>query len=361
MIVLLGLMALALWVGESKGSMLDCIDATFRLTAEDGGRGTGVAYDIRDGKVFILTNAHVATSDKMTMEFWRLGHKSRKLIGDVVLRHAAADVAVIVLDVDLFQGKLPNIIPLASEDYRVKAGQTVTSVGCGRGAWPTGWRGNVIGVYPKDNDIAFAPFPALGRSGSGLFDENSEKIIALIHIQGDLKGPEVAANTMPEVNFGTAVNIRRIHAALRGDMLDTEFSLSSFAPFVPLMLNVQCGPRGCPTPQWRSSPQGYPPIPLDGYVLPYRRQQQQQYQQQKKRDKKQDKRMNDLFPTLPEMLPKEEFKPAIPALPDGWDDDPVVKEDGPPVALAIVVLLVMCVIGTVVGLVVQWKMTYRKM
>jgi len=344
-IVIFAILALVLWIAPADASMADCMNATFRITASDGGLGTGVAYEIKEGKVYVLTNAHVATSDIMHMELWRRGHKSRKMIGRTILRHENADVAVIALDVALFQGKLPSVIPLASPSYRLEAGQTIASVGCARGAWPTAWIGNVIGTYPKDDDIAFNPFPARGRSGSGVFNAECTKIVALVHIQANVGTGETPAATVPENNFGTAVNISRIHAALRGERMDTEFSLSSFMAFPA---PAQCGPRSCPP----SNP-----------VLPYRQKQEYRYKQQDERDKRQDRRLDDLFPTLPPLPPELEVPPLEFEQPD--DGGNIHESKGPDLPPSNSILLVglflaAVTVGGLTGLVQQWKKTHKR-
>ncbi len=50
--------------GTAKASMTDCIDATCRITAADGGVGSGCVFEIGQGRVYVLTAAHVAGKDR---------------------------------------------------------------------------------------------------------------------------------------------------------------------------------------------------------------------------------------------------------------------------------------------------------
>ena len=204
---LLSLLAVLLCVPSTvRADLARCIDATCRITAEDGGRGTGCVFEISGGRVFVLTNAHVATSSALRLEFWREGHVSQPLRGTTVLRSPEADTAVVVVAAEAFQGMLPAAIPLAPPTYRVQAGQTVASVGCAEGQWSTAWKGHVLGYdRAEGHDVAFDPPPANGRSGSAIFDADGRQIVALLH-----------ARREEDRSYGLAVNLEVIHRAIYG-------------------------------------------------------------------------------------------------------------------------------------------------
>ena len=350
MIVLLGIIALALWVMPASGSMLDCIDSTCRVTPGDGGSGTGSVFLIEDGQVFVLTNAHVATTIRMGLGFWDDGHLSKKIFGSTVLRSVSRDVAVIAVEASVFGRFLPTAIPLAPLGTRLHQGQAVMSVGCPGGQWATAWRGHVHG-QPSDGRVAFNPAPALGRSGSAIYDTEGKHIVALLFAQ-ELSGPG------GEPINGLAIDIENIYAAIYGKMVRTKYTVLDREIFWPSAKQSQCGPQGCPTPQnqggggWRGEQGG---IGGYGYILPYRKRQQE-------RDRQQDKKIGDLYPTKPFTPPKAEVGPPPRySFPTPKSKPPVVKKERMSPVLALVVLFVMCMAGVAIGLISQWKATYRKL
>jgi len=162
-------------------TLSDCIDATCRITAADGSRGTGCVFEISDRRLFVLTNAHVVgNSPTARCEFWRQGHRSAPIEGRVIVRvdDPQCDAAILSLDRSLFGGMLPKAVPIASRDYQLASGQTITSVGCAGGAWSTGWKGHVTGGAGEE--LRFVPPPADGRSGSALFDATGRRIVGLL-------------------------------------------------------------------------------------------------------------------------------------------------------------------------------------
>jgi hypothetical protein len=165
--------------GTAKAAMTDCIDATCRITAADGGVGSGCVFEIGDGRVFVLTAAHVVGNDTaVRCEFWRQGHQSRAISGQVIARSEAADAAVVAVPEAAFEGILPGVVPFAPRDFAVPAGATLSSVGCANGSWSTGWKGHALGY--SDGDLHFVPTPANGRSGSAIFDADGKIIVAVL-------------------------------------------------------------------------------------------------------------------------------------------------------------------------------------
>ena len=345
-----GFVALLMWAGSTFGALPDCIDSTCRVTPGDGGSGTGSVFLIEDGQVFVLTNAHVATTIRMGLEFWDDGHLSKKVFGSTVLRSVSRDVAVIAVEASVFGRFPPTAIPLAPLNYKLHQGQAVFSVGCAKGAWATAWRGHVHG-QPDGGWVAFNPTPALGRSGSAIYDSAGEYIVALLFAQ-QLDGPDGKP-----VN-GLAIDIETIYAAIYGKSVATSYDVTDRERFWPPMKQAQgCGPQGCP-PQggqgggWRGGQGG---IGGHGYVLPYRRRQQE-------RDRQQDKKIGELYPTKPFTPPKEKVGPPPRyGFPTPKSKPPAAEEKGNSTAIAIIVILVLSVWGAVIGLLSQWKATYRKM
>ena len=118
------------WSNAAKASLADCLDATCRISTADGSRGTGCAFENSREHVFVLTAAHVVGRNRSVQcEFWREGHRSVPLSGEVIARNESADTAVVCLPVSSFGGILPACIPVAPRGYELREGATVTSVG----------------------------------------------------------------------------------------------------------------------------------------------------------------------------------------------------------------------------------------
>ncbi|HYW77935.1 MAG TPA: trypsin-like peptidase domain-containing protein, partial [Thermoguttaceae bacterium] len=254
--------ALSLCVARADAALSDCIDATCRITAPDGGRGTGCVFEISDGRVYVLTNAHVATSTTLRLEFWRDGHQSQPLVGTTLLKSQQADAAVVVVDAGAFDQMLPSVIPIAAQDYLLRPGDTILSVGCAAGSWSTGFKGHSLKY--SGGDLYFLPTPANGRSGSAIFDAAGEQIVGLLRARVE----DGAAS------HGVATSVQSLYRAFNSRQSATIDAPKSDAR------PTQCGPNGCPadSSQWRLSP--------------YRSQQDQ-------RDNRQDERIDRLYPTLP--------------------------------------------------------------
>ncbi len=160
-------------------SLTDAIDATCRVTSGNA-RGTGCVFEISRGHAYVLTAAHVADGQTVQCEFWRDGHRSKPLRGEVLRRNPAdfVDSAIVAIDIAEFAGVLPKVIPMAPRDYVVQPGETITSVGCAKGAWSTGWKGHALDY--SGSDLHFTPPPANGRSGSAIFNADATMIVGLL-------------------------------------------------------------------------------------------------------------------------------------------------------------------------------------
>ena len=236
-----------------------CVEATCRVTAADGGRGTGCAFERSQGHVFLLTGAHVATSATVQCEFWRAGHQSRAVPGRVLLRDEASDVAVVAIAESTLAGHLPPVVPLAPPDWVAAPGDTLHSVGCAGGAWATGWQGHALGYDAAD--LHFLPSPANGRSGSALFDESGSFIVGLVRARA------------ADGSRGIATSVQAVYRAL-GSAPQRKAAARASLPPVTLTqcAGGLCPPRGSLLPfrnQQPSDPgQGagplYPTLPPGG-------------------------------------------------------------------------------------------------
>jgi len=214
-VVVLAAVLITFWAaGSATASIADCIDATCRITATDGGRGTGCAFERSQGYVYVLTAAHVVGDGRTVQcEFWRAGHQSHPLPGTVVKRSPRADAAVVAVPERAFGGLVPKTIPVGPRDFLVRPGETLTSVGCANGTWSTGWKGHALGY--QGSDLHFVPTPANGRSGSAIFDAEGRMIVGLLR-----------ARTVDNSN-GIATSLQALHAALDGSSRSETRNLNS--------------------------------------------------------------------------------------------------------------------------------------
>lgn len=274
---------LTLWAASrADAAISDCIDATCRITTADGSRGTGCAFENSQGHVFVLTAAHVVGDHRtVRCEFWRHGHHSVPLSGEVIARGQAADAAVVCLPIRSFRGIRPACVPVAPRGYRLSTGHTVTSVGCANGTWATGWKGHVVGY--SGGCVCFTPAPADGRSGSALFDADGRRIVGLIwgRSQRDPKG--------------YAVTVENLYRALHFKQTATGWRHRPL-PLVAAADRAQCAPYDC--------------LPR-GYILPYRNyQEHRQYDQDRRLDQLERRLQGPdrVWPTMPPQLLQLERK-----------------------------------------------------
>jgi hypothetical protein len=283
----------------ADAAMTDCIDATCRVktTPSRDGKysiGTGVVFEISNGKVHVLTNAHVATTLIMRLEFWRDGHKMDSVSGVTVLRDRKRDVAVISIDVAVFGDRLPTVIPLAPRGTVLLDGQEIISAGCPKGRWTKAWIGHIENSL--DGRIKFQPGPYGGQSGSALFDADGTQIVALLNLQETRgkDGPIIA---------GYAVNLENVYAAIYGEVEEEEEEVNYWRrqrswPYTP----AQCGPKGCPRPEKYGGKKGVP-VPKTS--------------------------LGDLRPEVPFVLPEivPEVEPEVELLPGELPGGVLVPED----------------------------------
>jgi hypothetical protein len=115
----------------------------------------------------------------------------------------------------------------------VKSGETIMSVGCAKGAWPTAWIGHANG-YDQESHLLFTPPPQDGRSGSALFNESGE-IVGLIFARSNDDGIGLACSLQAMCSELAADSKRR------GD----RFTYTGQTSLVSWTPTQQCGPNGC--------------------------------------------------------------------------------------------------------------------
>jgi hypothetical protein len=214
-----------------RATMADCIDATCRITAPDGGRGSGCVFEISDGQIYVLTAAHVVEHAATAQcEFWRHGHQSQPVSARLVRQSQAADAAVLAVASVELGGVLPAVVPLAPRDYTLSPTATLTSVGCANGAWSTLWQGHLLAC--RDGELRFLPVPAGGRSGSAIFDAEGKQIVGLLRAR-------TADNSE-----GIANDLQTIYRAF--DHRASQHTMAGDSAWRASEVPVQCPGGNCP-------------------------------------------------------------------------------------------------------------------
>jgi hypothetical protein len=267
--------------GRLQAGISECIDATCRITAPDGSRGTGCVFEISQGRVFVLTAAHVVGNfSGVQCEFWRDGHQSSPIPAAIVSRVGddMCDAAVISLEESRFGGILPCVVPVAPSDCVLDPGETILSVGCANGTWSTGWKGHVLGY--QGDELRFVPTPANGRSGSAIFDAGGQCIVGLLRAR--------TAND----SEGIATSVQGIYRA---------FGANTGGPPQTLKSSSAQGNKAANEQPAADCPGGICPAPTTTpYVLPYRYREQFRNQPQA-----QPQQQQQTWPTLP--LPSQPY------------------------------------------------------
>src|SRR5688572_10564243 len=107
----------------SYGAIEDCVAATARIRAPDGGTGTGCVFAHEGGKLYLITNAHVAgttVGGAVSVEFWKDGYPSQSVHGRTAWvsfhESASRDIAIVEVDESAMPGGvLPGVVPIGAD------------------------------------------------------------------------------------------------------------------------------------------------------------------------------------------------------------------------------------------------------
>jgi len=171
-----------------EASLEDVGKATCKVYAEEG-TGTGVVFLENEDYYYVLTAAHVVYSrdgsldDILEVEFFVNGFQSRKISATTDLAFffpaTTTDIAVLkIAKTDLGQYPKPSVIPLAESDEDIRRNDIILTYGCPQGLWPSGQVGHIN--FYRSNGMIVEPYPTVGRSGSGVFDEEGQKILGIV-------------------------------------------------------------------------------------------------------------------------------------------------------------------------------------
>jgi hypothetical protein len=154
------------------------LDAVCRITAGNT-MGTGCVFHVGQQYTYILTNNHVVTGhDQVGIDFWSSGYQSNRVQGQVLVADPSIDAAAVLVPTAVFGERPPKAIPLGDSGDSPAIGAVVASAGCPGGAWPSAWKGHVLGY--TGGDMLFVPPVMPGRSGSAILDADGTKIVGLL-------------------------------------------------------------------------------------------------------------------------------------------------------------------------------------
>lgn len=203
------------------------LEATCRVDAGNA-FGSGSCIDQKNGKIIVLTNAHVVgNSTNVKLEFFKNGLKTLPLSGKVIWRsivpQSEIDFALIEVDERLFGKYPPRIAKLAPANVEA-VGNYIASAGCPGARWPSGFEGFIIGKDP--GRILFYPPPLGGQSGSGLYiivktEKGYDTYLAGVitwRIGGGVQGKTTSMGY--EANHGGAISVSRLVDAVSGRVGD---------------------------------------------------------------------------------------------------------------------------------------------
>lgn len=149
--------------------------AAIRVTVP-GAIGSGIVVGSEGAFYYALTNAHVATAQRVKVEFFDAG-KVTEFTAETVLRNEDADLAVLKIDT---RGEYnPAIIPI-DPAFSMKSGDVLATCGHPLGESPTLYFASYVG-QDTTYGIKFTPAPKQGRSGSALLASDGSRVVGIIY------------------------------------------------------------------------------------------------------------------------------------------------------------------------------------
>lgn len=149
--------------------------AAIRVTVP-GAIGSGIVVGSEGAFYYALTNAHVATAQRVKVEFFDAG-KVTEFTAETVLRNEDADLAVLKIDT---RGEYnPAIIPI-DPAFSMKSGDVLATCGHPLGESPTLYFASYVG-QDTTYGLKFTPAPKQGRSGSALLASDGSRVVGIIY------------------------------------------------------------------------------------------------------------------------------------------------------------------------------------
>jgi len=163
--------------------------SSVRVTAKKR-LGSGTVFSSSKDKYFILTNAHVVGgSSTANIDLFADGKHQKRVTGKIIWKYLSErkriDLAIIEIEKKALGAYRPKVIKLAPKGTKVKARDTIYSIGFPHGRWPMAWLGNIQPKIHTPTDahiLNFMPTPFEGQSGSALLAniDNETRIVGII-------------------------------------------------------------------------------------------------------------------------------------------------------------------------------------
>lgn len=166
--------------GISDHAKQRAMQASVRLRVEDptgNSFGTGTVIDSRGEEALVITCAHLfrdsSGQGQIQVDLFAPGARN-PVPGRLLSYDMEKDVALVAI----WPGMSITPVPVAAEDYPIRPGAPVFSIGCDRGADATIRVSHVTSVnrYLGPANIQVAGQPVIGRSGGGLFSADGQLI-----------------------------------------------------------------------------------------------------------------------------------------------------------------------------------------
>ncbi len=156
------------------------MQASVRLRVEDptgNSFGTGTIIDSRGEEALVITCAHLfrdsSGQGRIQVDLFAPGARN-PVPGRLLSYNMEKDVALVAI----WPGMSITPVPVAPENYPIRPGEPVFSIGCDRGADATirVSQVNSVNKYLGPANIQVAGQPVIGRSGGGLFTADGQLI-----------------------------------------------------------------------------------------------------------------------------------------------------------------------------------------
>ncbi len=185
------------------------MQASVRLRVEDStgnSFGTGTVIDSRGEEALVITCGHLfrdsSGQGRIHVDLFAPGARN-PVPGKLVSYDLKKDVALVAI----WPGMSITPVPVAPEEYPVRPGAPVFSIGCDRGADATirVSQVNSVNKYLGPPNIQVAGQPVIGRSGGGLFTSDGQ-LIGICNL-ADPQDDEGIYAALPVIHSHVAANL----------------------------------------------------------------------------------------------------------------------------------------------------------
>jgi thiol-disulfide isomerase/thioredoxin len=195
--------------GITDQSQQRAMQASVRLRVEDptgNSFGTGTVIDSRGEEALVITCGHLfrdsSGQGRIHVDLFAPGARN-PVPGKLLSYDLKKDVALVAI----WPGMAITPVPVAPEDYPIRPGAPVFSIGCDRGADATirVSQVNSVNKYLGPSNIQVAGQPVIGRSGGGLFSADGQ-LIGICNL-ADPQDDEGIYAALPVIHAHVAANL----------------------------------------------------------------------------------------------------------------------------------------------------------